>query len=312
MKIELVSGGEAEFDLPDPDQFRSTYFFSMERSGSSLFWTLVRKLLHPSHRSRCQILEDLFRQGITRREVSTTAMRDLLKRQGYAFGMFRELDPALEGLDISGNRKFLLVRDPRDILVSLFFSMAGTHRIPEQGTARSEILELQKLTRRSIGEFVRSSLIEGVAQRYLAYAQFCRTQQNVTIFRYEDVIFSKREWVLQIVDLMELSIGKALAIAIADQNDVLPLQERASENIRQVQTGNFLKHLDGETIAFIEDKFAESMAFFGYVPYSSVPDKFIAHRAEFFPAVFNRIRGHEDQLYRRAIEIKKLSNAEGR
>ena len=64
MKIALVSGAEAEYDLQKPDSFPSSYFFSIERSGSSLFWHIVTDLLKAAGRSYCEPLEYLFRQGI--------------------------------------------------------------------------------------------------------------------------------------------------------------------------------------------------------------------------------------------------------
>ena len=91
-------------------------------------------------------MEDLFSQGLTRRDVHSNEMAALLAKPGYAFGMFRELDVAFADLNIERSKKFLLLRDPRDMVVSLFFAMAGAHRVPESGTARDEILRIRKLT----------------------------------------------------------------------------------------------------------------------------------------------------------------------
>jgi hypothetical protein len=227
-----------------------------------------------------------------------------LNRPGYVFGIFREFDPAFEGLDIRENKKFLLIRDPRDMLVSLYFSMTGTHRMPKEGSARDVILEMQQLAAQPISDFVRSPPINGVAGRYQKYAEFCRRDKNIILFHYEDVIFNKRNWALQLLKELNLSIPPERAIRISDAHDILPEDERTGQNIREVRPGGFRRHLDPGTIAYIEEMFAADMAFFGYVPQETIPAAFTEHQDEFVRAVRGRLAALEDQLYQKAIEAK--------
>ena len=306
MKIALVSGAEAEYDLQEPDSFPSSYFFSIERSGSSLFWYIVTDLLKEAGRSYCEPLEHLFTQGITRSQIDTNALRALLARPGYAFGMLRSLDEAVQGLDLSQNKKFLLIRDPRDVLVSLYFSMAGSHWVPAEGRAREEILKTRELTTGSVGEFATSEVLGNIHGRYSEYRQFCERHGDVTIFRYEDVIFDKMSWITRLIKLLALAVPSNAARRIADKHDRLPTKERPSENVRQVRPGNWKAHLDEKSIARIEEMFSREMAFFGYVPEVAFTDTFHQFLPQFCTAVAQRLSSAEDQMFGAARERRRV------
>src|SRR5579864_392005 len=116
VQLDLVSGGQAEFVLEEPDQFPSSYFISMEHSGDAEFWQVVLQLLAAAKRSVCKIGGGLRQLGLTRRDVTNSAMRRLLQTNGYAFGIFWDIDPALRDVDLTDHKSFIFVRDPRDVV----------------------------------------------------------------------------------------------------------------------------------------------------------------------------------------------------
>src|ERR1700730_6197673 len=107
VQLDLVSGGRAELVLENPDPFPSSYFISMEHSGNAEFWWVVVKLLAAAKRSVCKFGAGLRQQGLTRRDVTDSAMRNLLQTNGFAFGIFRDIDPALTDLDLAGHKTFI-------------------------------------------------------------------------------------------------------------------------------------------------------------------------------------------------------------
>lgn len=302
MKVALISGGEAAFELQEPDPRPSSYFFSMERSGSSLFWYIVTDLLIAAKRAYCEPLENLFVQGIARAQVDTGALRSLLARPGYVFGMFRSFDEALRGLDLTQNKKFLLIRDPRDVLVSLFFSMARSHRLPGPGSAQDEILRVRELTSKSIDAFVESEVTENIQVRYRDYREFCEQHQDVILFRYEDVIFDKQAWVTNIIRHLDLEVPEKMVRKIVRKHDELPTEERPLENVRQVRPGNWKEYLSADSATRIEHLFAREMAFFGYVPEVTQADAFRQFLPEFCKAVAERLANTERQMFELARE----------
>lgn len=307
MQLVTTAGREVEFNLPPADEsVPSAYFFSMERSGSSLFWMLVRDLLDKAQRPYCQILEDLFVLGVGRREIPNPELAKLLALPGYVFGVFRELDPVVRSLRWANNKKFLLLRDPRDVLTSYYFSMKGSHRIPAEGKVREEMLKTRALTEQPISEFLRSGLIGSFVKRYGDYATWVERDKNVVLFRYEDVIFNKRSWVQKLIDELQLEIPIEVGRRIADAHDIFPEGENPEANVRQVKPGNFREHMDAQTVAFVEEKLARPMAVLGYVPQEAPDPVFVEHLPQFFSAVSERLSLAEGQLVDLAREAAKL------
>jgi hypothetical protein len=219
--------------------------------------------------------------------------------------MLRSLDEAIRGLDLSQNKKFLLIRDPRDVLVSLYFSMAGSHRVPAEGRAREEILKTRELTTGSVGEFATSEVLGNIHKRYSEYRQFCEQNGDVTVFRYEDVIFDKMGWITRLIELLALAVPSNVARRIADKHDRLPTKERPSENVRQVRPGNWRAHLGKKSAACIEETFSREMAFFGYVPEVAFTDTFHQYLPQFCTAVAQRLSNAEDRMFSAARERRR-------
>ena len=210
--------------------------------------------------------------------------------------MLRSLDEAIQGLDLSQNNKFLLIRDPRDVLVSLYFSMAGSHWVPAEGRAREEILKTRELTTGSVGEFATSEVLGNIHWRYSEYRQFCEQNRDVAVFRYEDVIFDKMSWIASLIRLLDLEVSSKEARRIADKYDRFPAEEEPSKNIRQVRPGNWRKHLDETSAARVEEMFSREMAFFGYVPEVTFTDTFRQFLPQFCKAVAQRLANAESQM----------------
>jgi hypothetical protein len=79
-----------------------------------------------------------------------------------------------------------------------------------------------------------------------------RTLDRFHLFRYEDVIWSKRQWCADIAKYLDIDLPSETLSKIADGHDVRPEQERPERHIRQVSPGNHKKHLNEEAIRHIE------------------------------------------------------------
>lgn len=77
----------------------------------------------------------------------------LFKRRGYVYSVF---GGAIEGIPaLEQYRIFLMVRDPRDVLTSMYYSSAYSHPVPEAtGDKREAFLARRRHTREiSIDQF---------------------------------------------------------------------------------------------------------------------------------------------------------------
>jgi hypothetical protein len=162
-------------------------------------------------------------------------------QKGVFYGAFRYPISLIPDLKI-----ILVVRDPRDVLVSLYYSNRYSH-----GVNSFEFYKKRKLAAtKSIDEYalLRSSIF---LSRYTTYLKWL-DQPNVLLLRYEDLIVDP-------VGFEEM-LGKFLGITItpgeiASPADFVKKKEDIYSHKRQVKSGNYREKLKPETIAKLNSDF---------------------------------------------------------
>jgi hypothetical protein len=122
---------------------------------------------------------------------------EYLLPKGYCYG-FPNLPTEFEILILSRVKSSLLVRDPRDLLVSLYFSSRFSHPVPGQaesavhdkatgltGRTSTETMDIDSFAVQYARTYYR-----GILRGYMALAG----SSGVRVFRYEDVIYDKIQW----------------------------------------------------------------------------------------------------------------------
>lgn len=261
-----MSGAAALPELPPPvSDAPSVLGLGMTKGGSTLLFDIMLSLAAPAGLVYFSLPDLMFRRGVREAEVPPGAARLFLPR-GYCYGGFRALPRhPLPILDTA--RTVLLVRDPRDMLVSLYYSVAYSHVIPggeETGGEHYLEAERRRAAAAALSEFVR-----GRAEVYRAvFADYLRAgvpdRPNVKMFRYEDVIYRKRDWVAELCDWFGWEIGPPLRHMVADRFDILPENPDPRAHVRQVHPGNHRAALSAADIAFLDETLAEPLRRFGY------------------------------------------------
>jgi hypothetical protein len=287
IKLDLVSGGHTELELTEPDQFPSSYFISMDHSGSTEFWQLVTKILAASNRSVSAFSAALRKLGLKRPHITDSAMRNLFQRSGYAFGVFWHMDPVLAALHLTANQVFMFVRDPRDVVVCSNQAIHDATGHVAANPPRQAPVADPDSTPIPMLDFVQSPEVDHIALRYRQYADFCRSHNNVTVFRYEDVLFSWRELVISLIEKLDLQISRESAFALADSSTTLA--KSSLDTKQQDLPEKFPDSLDKAALAVLEEKFADSMAYFGYIPEATPSSAFLDHQPEFLRAISDRL-----------------------
>jgi hypothetical protein len=161
--------------------------------------------------------------------------------------------------------KFLLVRDPRDIAVSYYFSVTKSHTIPDSGDVRDKLLaQRQQANELDINTFVRSGRCDFVLNNMRAFSRLISSDPSCRVYRYEDVIFKKREWIADIAAACGLNVDPSVLNEIADRHDIRPDAERPDAHIRQVSPGNYKTHLNDQAKNSLERRYEPVFKFFGY------------------------------------------------
>lgn len=188
---------------------------------------------------------------------------DIFASKGFLFCPHRRVLNFSKGVAL---RPIVMVRDPRDILTSLYFSVTKSHRVPLNKHRRKLFLERRHAAQQlSIDDYV-ISRVDEFNQRMDELRHVCIEHQIAPIL-YEDFVVN--------FDLFYASICSQLGVdTCADELHRLRKlsgfnQEYEAENsslhIRQRIPGDHAKKLSRETIQYLDEAFKQNIDFFQFV-----------------------------------------------
>ena len=254
-------------DLPPPTTDRpSVTAFSLAKAGSTLLYNMLSEISGEAGLVYFSVENTLFSQGVGPNE-RPARIGKVFVPTGYCYGGFRQF-PAYPIPILNRVKSVFLVRDPRDMIVSLYFSLLKSHSIPAESALGSASADMRKardkLAALTPDEFAADAVRNYVKmfEGYLAHGFHYR--KNVIVYRYEDVIFAKEAWLRDICDWYEWSVPDATIRSVAQRFDLVPDVENADEHVRQVKPGNFRQHLNNRSTNVINKVLKEYMTTFGY------------------------------------------------
>jgi len=268
VKLGLTSGDSLTVRPPrghgGPETRR--FVFALHKSGSVLLNRIVEDLAAEGGRPVFNLPELLFRKGIPFKDLEKVPA-DLFLPGGVVYAGFRNLpkDPCRIGLE-KGGKVVLMVRDPRDILVSLYFSMKKSHSVPKSGSSREKLLQIrERVEAVTLEQFVESSCrrLRKRLRKYRNGLVLSETAET-RVFRYEDVIFEKARWVADLAEFLEIEVSPERAEEIAARHDRRPEREDPSAHVRRVAPGDYREKLSDETIEMLNRELGEVSGYFGY------------------------------------------------
>jgi hypothetical protein len=257
----FVSKGGRHYSVTMPRpmrKLRSAYIFAFPKSGSTLLDNMVTSYCSEIGVPTFSLFGQAFNQGIHTHDVMDDA-RICFHDEGYIYTGFRHFP--IFNLDVSRSPKILLTRDPRDMLVSKYFSIVQSHVIP---TGLKQLKVSREIaSKMSIDEFVidNARYYPAELERYLA--AFSGT--DVKIYRYEDVIYNKGEWLKDVISVIGLKYKLGIAKAVAHRFDTVPNVEKEGQHIRKVHPGDHISKLKPETIRQLNVILAKFIQRFDYL-----------------------------------------------
>ena len=247
--LRLKSGKEVELRLPEPGNGPSFFVIGLPKAGSTLLNNIMRPISQSAGYSFFSLNASLRELGIRIDEIAYRKSDVIFDAEGYCYGGFRSIPKSLGLPAYAKGRTLALVRDPRDMLTSLYFSAAYSHRPPQVSEAQ---LATKFAARRSdaaaanIDEFVLSragDLLEN-------YNKFWDTIQefDARIYKYEDIIFKKRDWIKDITAYLGLIVAENIIDQTLVRVDIVPEKEDFTAHVRTVTPGDHQQKLAAETI----------------------------------------------------------------
>jgi hypothetical protein len=248
---------------PTTSNLPSVLCFSHHKAGSSMLDAIIRRLSEAVGLKFVSIASSLFQRGD---DIALMRLDLPWPERGYCYGGFRRYPSSPVPL-IKTAKTILLVRDPRDAVVSHYFSVRESHHLPP----KDSMVRRTMLARREYAQSVSIDqwVIEncGTAGEELAgyVAQGFLARPNVAIHRYEDVIYRKREWIEEMIRWLGWQVPEAVVDKLLSEIDVFPDAPANDRHVRQVHPGNHRVLLKPETCASLDRSLKFPLEAFGYI-----------------------------------------------
>ena len=165
---------------------------------------------------------------------------------------------------IAGTQQILAVRDPRDILISDYYSRLYFHPEPIADDKTSTFRERrQRAADLSIDDYALGEA-ERVRLVFDAYVEVARRPTCLGVLRFEDFIGDFPGWLNEAERICGLPKSPHPARRLGPLVPQQPSTERHDVKLRAGRSGQFRERLRPETIAELDRIFASALTHFGY------------------------------------------------
>lgn len=239
----------------------SVYFYSLHKAGTSLFTHVLRQaneLIHVDY-------------GTMFFDNEPPAQIDF-KKYGYLYGIFRitagKRESTAKLTNIITSSKFLkdktivfLIRDPRDILISMYYSFGFSHKASPNPDFERYLKNARKLIQEtSLDEFVLYRA-ESTRKRFELLYKFSQECKRYVILRYEDLLENYSDFLRDFNKYVSIPPERQQELFLASRPRV---DEDLSAHKRSGKSGQYLEKLKPETIRELNQKLKPVLEKFGY------------------------------------------------
>jgi len=268
ISITLANGRRVSFAISEDGAGPPCFLLSVRKCGSSIVNNICGALAVSNGRCFVDVGDTFFVNNLVDLDwTGDPAVREIL-RPGVIYGGFRDAPLSLmDDPTFVAAPKLIMIRDPRDALVSEYFSSAYSHPLPsitDEYNAMAELLLKQRALAQSDGiqrYVVRRSRW---MVRTMEYYAPILPMPNTVVVKYEDVILRKAVLIEHLARHFGMQATQQDVADILEWADVLPAAEDPSAFVRQVLPGDHAKKLDRATIVKLNEQLSEVMRLFGY------------------------------------------------
>ncbi len=250
--LRMEDGKSLAFTVAEGLGGPALFALGVRKSGSSLFSNICSAIAKLNHVNIVDIPGTMFDKGYGFGAWNGSAETTRALKGGNLYIGFRDAPTGFYGHPLfKTGRKILLVRDPRDALVSEYFSNAYSHSLPSQNAANSTVArEREAALLSSVNDYVakRAAALDATVRAYEPILD----DPTLLVMRYEDVIFEKAAWIRAIAAHFGLAAPDMFVANVLKWADVRPSEEDPTKFVRHVTPGDHRNKLTPDTVAAIE------------------------------------------------------------
>jgi hypothetical protein len=246
------------FTLPIKQGRPSVVFFSCHKAGSSIGLKYLKKLARENEVKH--INYDAYVSSVSPESKPLFQDADFQKRayakQEYFFGCYRFYRniPNLDDYKV-----ILLLRDPRDVLVSYYYSMKYNNTIHQ----KKGLVLRKRLQHVGLDDYV-LEIVPRFKKVYEDYVTHLLGKENVYFSKFEDLLADSKKWLTEASDHCGMECSVELRSQIGLGITAKPKKETKHKHHRKAQPGEFKEKLQDATIEKINKEFGEVIKALNY------------------------------------------------
>lgn len=262
-----VDDAEVAFDVATGLTGPAFFALGVRKSGSTLLHKIITFLAARNNVNTVDLPGTFFRKGMVVAHWQDIPV-DHLIRPGNIYTGFRAFPPALgESQAFRDGLKVYMFRDPRDALVSQYFSDAYSHDIPSEkesvGPGREIFLKKREAARQTdIEDYVikHARALANTLERY----EPLLADPNCLVLRYEDYVFQKRRLVHKVLKHFGWTLAAGQVDTLMEMVDQVPQSEDKQRFVRKAVPGDHREKLTPDTIKRLNNQLKSVLATYDY------------------------------------------------
>jgi hypothetical protein len=259
-----VLKGKHQNDCPH----RSIMFFTVYKAASSFIGAFMNKIVAEAGMTAVNLDGYFFDRGQGREwEGTGRVIYDVsYSPTGYFYGPFRSFNKAVP--DIDQYKILLVLRDPRDVIVSSYYSLYS--HVSPQALDKEQLVQRHQRRKKkaelTVDEYVIDKInsTSRLTDDLMEYHQQLSGKDNVLFLKYEDMVTDFEPWLNQLLTFLDLDISPELKNEISDSGNFKVDKENVYKHKRQVTPGDYKRKLKPETIERLNIYMKNVLNLYGY------------------------------------------------
>ena len=246
----------------------SIIHFSVNKAATQYVKSILRKValennMIPVHMHHYAFLSGLpYFDSLSKEEMDE--YKHVFRTKGYVYSVFGGFIGNID--QINEYKVLLTIRDPRDIVVSAYYSFGISHGIPFDEKKSQDFMQLRENAQKlSIDDFALYYAQE-VLETYIKYIDGFKENGIIPrVIRYEEMVSDYETWLTSIEDACSLNMSDSLKSELLKEKSTRRnQQEDTNSHRRKGIAGDYLEKLEAQTIEELNLKFKPVLDYFNY------------------------------------------------
>ncbi|MEG4034985.1 sulfotransferase domain-containing protein [Microcoleus sp. S36b_A4] len=241
----------------------SIIWFTTHKCASVYATEILQKLAHDLGMTYVNYEGNLWEAGQSLGKLISSndpeKINNMFKTTGHIYGPFRQYYPISE---MEKYKVIVMLRDPRDVLTSLYFSIAYSHGIPESQKTKIEAA-MEDARNKNIDDLVLEHS-PWLSTKYNQYEKYLLAKKNVLLLKYEDMVTDFPVWLSEMFKHLAIKPSEQLRKELIDEAK-FEVKEDIYSHKRQVKPGDHRRKLQVNTIKQLNLELQDILKIHGWV-----------------------------------------------